>query len=559
MAELVIRWVTPLDPNRLKDPNFVRALDTIANNPGGNPLLPFERLPMVHFANIIVIEKKSIVIDKKSRPIAPVPIDPPLLVFESNIDEPLKEYVHELVDKGRAGLDLLYQRTPGYSYPPPGSSDEEVAHFFLQRRLKRGTHLYHIGHPNRTVQEIRGDFELRRSIAHELDTDPALRKLPPVKIIQEIRRRARAPYLWWFWKRKRPWTAEWANGSPNLPTPLGKIDWEKDTWSWLKWAIRTATLVVFAWLVAAALIVLVNPVISPKSIIALLTVTVFVLVRANSGEAPLLRNAVLTLGFGALLYFPFQSPAVLRWITTSMATAVAVLILIVPVFLFVSYVSLLWRLMTGKPLEVPPWVRDETPKLMDAEDRPENSHYNHVAGLSELKPGRRWFRAMRTLLVMELLNLFYRTQYVKGKLVTIPSIHFAQWSLVDSRYLLFLTNYDGPADSYLDDFFNTLALGVAFIWHETEIFPNSVDPRRLKLWVREGQTLARVRYRNPVYDGLTVAAINNNTYIRKRLLTRPTASGARRWLRRFAVVPEEPTVFSRVSGWLREFAAGVRG
>jgi hypothetical protein len=196
---------------------------------------------------------------------------------------------------------------------------------------------------------------------------------------------------------------------------------------------------------------------------------------------------------------------------------------------------------------------------MDAEDRPVNSHYNHVAGLSELKPTFRRFRAFRTQLVMELLNLFYRTQYLKGKLVTIPSIHFAQWSLVDNKYLLFLTNYDGPADSYLDDFFNTLAFGVAFIWHETVIFPDSVDPRRLKLWVREGQTLASVRYRNPIYDGLTVAAINNNSYIRTRLLTRRSPSGARRWLRRFATIPEEPTMLGRVSGWFKELAAGVRG
>jgi hypothetical protein len=415
-----------------------------------------------------------------------------------------------------------------------------------------------VGHPNRTVQEIRGDFELRRSIAHELDTDPALRELPPVEILKEIRSRANGRFPW-YWPWRRPWNDAWDGPLHKEPTPLNQITWPKDAWSWPMWVARTLVLVLFAWLVAAALIVLANPVISPKSMIAFLIVTVFVLVRANSGEAPLLRNAVLALGFGALLYFPFQSAAVLRWITTSMAAAVAVLILVVPVFLFVSFLSLLWRLMTGKPLEVAAWLRGETPKLMDAEDRPENSHYNHVAGLSELKRERRWFRAVRTHLVMELLNLFYRTQYVKGKLVTIPSIHFAQWSLVDSQYLLFLTNYDGPADSYLDDFFNNLAMGVAFIWHETQIFPNSVDPRRLKLWVREGQTLARVRYRNPVYDGLTVAAINNNTYIRKRLLSRPTASGARRWLRRLAVVTEEPTVLSRLSGWLKEFAADVRG
>ena len=198
--------------------------------------------------------------------------------------------------------------------------------------------------------------------------------------------------------------------------------------------------------------------------------------------------------------------------------------------------------------------------LLEAEDLPKNSHYNHVAGLSKLKPGLFfWLRCVRTWLALELLNLFYRTEYVKGKLVTIPSIHFAQWSLVNRRYLLFLTNYDGPADSYLDDFFHTLAFGVAFMWQDTLDFPMSIDPRRLKMWVRQEQTLACVRYRAPVYDGLTVTAINNNTYIRKRLLRRLSASDAQRWLRRFASIPEEPTVFSRVAGWVKQAAAGVKG
>jgi hypothetical protein len=87
----------------------------------------------------------------------------------------------------------------------------------------------------------------------------------------------------------------------------------------------------------------------------------------------------------------------------------------------------------------------------------------------------------------------------------------------------------------------------------------SIDPSRLKMWVRQGQTLASVRYRAAVYDGLTVAAINNNKYIRKRLLKRPSAAGAQRWLRRFVTTPEEPTVFTRVTGWVKQAVEGVRG
>ena len=121
-----------------------------------------------------------------------------------------------------------------------------------------------------------------------------------------------------------------------------------------------------------------------------------------------------------------------------------------------------------------------------------------------------------------------------------------------------MTHYDGPADSYLDDFFNSLALGVAFIWHDTQPFPMTIDPRRLKVWVRKGQTEAAVRYRAAVYDGLTVGAINSNTYIRNRLLRGRGQASARRWLRRFATIPDEPAVLSRLSGWMK-VRAGIGG
>ena len=74
MAEQVIRWVTPIDPKRLKDKAFNDVLSAIAADPCENGHLPFGRLPMVHFASIIIFKDAS----------------PTLLVFESNIDSPLK-------------------------------------------------------------------------------------------------------------------------------------------------------------------------------------------------------------------------------------------------------------------------------------------------------------------------------------------------------------------------------------------------------------------------------------------------------------------------------------
>ena len=86
------------------------------------------------------------------------------------------------------------------------------------------------------------------------------------------------------------------------------------------------------------------------------------------------------------------------------------------------------------------------------------------------------------------------------------------------------------------------------------LFPATSDPRLLKIWVRQGQTLASVRYRASVYQGLTVGVINNNTYIRTRLIRGRGQSSARRWLRRFATTPVEPTLLARLTTRLKELA-----
>ena len=541
MAEQLITWVTevspdPADPDRLQRVRDVLA--TIEADPGRNACLPFAALPMVHFASFTLFDKES----------------PALLVFESNIDKPFSLYVSRLVTVGRRALDDIYGGCPGY----PHSGDEaSVERFFKSKSLKRGAQLYHIGHPDRSVQEIRGDHELRRSIARELNSDPQLRKLSPADIVREIRRRANCPSRFWPWHR--PWNSAWNEEPGGEPTPLDEIRWNRENCAWLGWFGRFVSLVLIAWLVATALVVVGNAVTIPRNaIIVLEALGVFAAVRFGSGNASLGRSAILAVAFGLLVALPFRWPLFANFSTRLLIPSLLVLVL--PGVLLLSFLWLLWRLMVSERRWIPldQSTRQQVRTLLEAEDLPEHSHYNHVAALSELWPDFRQLRCARTWLVLQLLNLFYRTQYVKGKLVTIPSIHFAQWSLVNGRYLLFLTNYDGPADSYLDDFFNSLALGVAFIWHDTKPFPMSIDPRRLKVWVRKGQTLARVRYRAAVYDGLTVGAINSNTYIRNRLLRGRGEASARRWLRRFATIPEEPSVLSRLSGWVKE-RAGVSG
>src|SRR5216684_1561705 len=140
MAEQLIRWVTRVPPDHLK--GLRRTLDTIDANPGGNALLPFAGLPMLHFASLTLFDEGDNASD-------------PILVFESNIDAPFSDYAGALVHIGRKGLDAIYSGCG--SYPPPTAGDDEVVSYLAG--LTRTPNLYHIGHPNRSVQAIKGDFE----------------------------------------------------------------------------------------------------------------------------------------------------------------------------------------------------------------------------------------------------------------------------------------------------------------------------------------------------------------------------------------------------------------
>lgn len=541
MAEAVFTCVTRVPADRLAQ--VERVLQAIDQN---RSLLSLHEVRTLHFASLVLFNQDDRTAD-------------PVLVFESNIDKPIKGYLTELVKVGRRGLDALYTACD-QTYPGAAAPDADVVRYLL--RLKKDGQLYHVGHPNRSVQEIRADCELRRSIAAELERMRAqgeLNNLSPAHIVRRIRVKANCPSP--FWPRLRPWHADWDNPAirpGSAPTPLNEIEWVPDQWRW-GWLWRSLWLWTIAWLLGVALVVALEHYLDVprRATIVSASLVVFGIIRKGSADARILRALTIAGLFGALVWAPFRLSAESN--PPAYVPITALVILSPALFFLITYLHVGYTLALNAPAPRAPTLPvGRLQALVDAEDRvDEHSIYNHVAGLCVFREGLGPIRRLRTRLVLFVLNLFYRTQFVKGKLVSIASIHFAQWRLLGNQ-LLFLTNYDGAADSYLDDFFNSLADGVALIWHDTKLFPRTTDPRRLKLWVREGQTLASLRYRASVYEGLTVGAINSNTYIRERLLRGRGERSARRWLRRFATTPEEPSIFVRLAGWLKDLA-GVTG
>jgi hypothetical protein len=164
---------------------------------------------------------------------------------------------------------------------------------------------------------------------------------------------------------------------------------------------------------------------------------------------------------------------------------------------------------------------------------------NHLASLVDLKPGIGRRMLLRGILLV--IDVAARIAFTKGELGGIPSIHYAHWSVVDGgRRLLFVSNYDGTWDSYLDDFIEKAASGLTAVWSNTRDFP----PCR---WLgiphdcggaRHGPAFKRIARKSQVpttvhfvaYPELSVGNIQRNTALRQGLVGELDEKGAQAWL-----------------------------
>jgi hypothetical protein len=162
---------------------------------------------------------------------------------------------------------------------------------------------------------------------------------------------------------------------------------------------------------------------------------------------------------------------------------------------------------------------------------------NHMASITIVKPG--WLRRTALWSVLWAVNLLARARATHGELSGIPSIHFAHWSMIDNgRRLLFLSNFDGSWENYLDDFIDKAAVGLTGVWSNTMNFPRTYflifggakDGPRFKAVARDGQTITNAWY--SAYRDQTVQGIDNNSSIREDLLKPLDATAATALLQR---------------------------
>ena len=465
MTHEVFTIVAPIR-DRAASTQLKRTLARINANPSGNPVLPFGRLPMVHFASFVVFSEPIQEADK------PRLLDH--LVFESCIDGPVNDYIEALLHLRLETMHELFSCCRGYNAKQPSHDDVKT---YLSDRIRK-PHLLHIGSPGLRVDHIRAGASLRRVLDRELD-DVVKRGRStdrPLDLMRALRASLNVP----------PSTRDhWFLREPTLTeTEQRRFAWFADQqshlisqlWHWGKLIVLALALLAVLWWSGSWL--------------------------WQHGGA---RSVAIAVGAAAFSIWIFW-----RWWTR------------------------------GQPLRTTAKQAAEVSRIRELEDE-DTQTQNKMASLVILKSGpMRW---LVTRIVLGLFNLIYRTLFTDvtpGRLAGLHTIHFGHWTVLDleaeggtkQTALMFLSNYDGSWETYLDDFIATVYHGVVAIWAGGVGFPRPLDGPSFKSWARTRMSVWHAWYR--AYPTLTVANISNNDEIRRGLIDLPgTDDAARLWLSRF--------------------------
>lgn len=212
-----------------------------------------------------------------------------------------------------------------------------------------------------------------------------------------------------------------------------------------------------------------------------------------------------------------------------------VLLLISPLLLILLPIFVIrLRMLEKTDPEITPRPDPEhVSRLAEAED---HLVTNQFSAFGDVKPGP--FRGYLIAFFLYMLDYASRHVYNRGNLTRVRTIHFARWVLLNNnRHVLFLSNYDGDLESYMDDFINKVGWGLNLVfsngvgWPETRwlIKGGAEHEQRFKHYLRRHQYATAVWYK--AYPDLTAVELERNTLIREGLFRRSfsTDQALQRW------------------------------
>ncbi|PSB24115.1 hypothetical protein [Stenomitos frigidus] len=177
--------------------------------------------------------------------------------------------------------------------------------------------------------------------------------------------------------------------------------------------------------------------------------------------------------------------------------------------------------------------------------REDHAVQNQFSAVGLIKPGL--FRLATVRVLLWLVNFTARHVFNHGNLAGVPllnldgvdTIHFARWIIIDEgRRVLFLSNYDGSLESYMNDFINKVAWGLNAVFSNGVGYPKTrwlvldgaKDEQAFKAFLRQRQIVTQVWY--TAYPQLTAVNLENNAAIRAGLSQPLNQTETDAWLRR---------------------------
>jgi Dyp-type peroxidase family len=212
-------------------------------------------------------------------------------------------------------------------------------------------------------------------------------------------------------------------------------------------------------------------------------------------------------------------------------------------------------------------------RAIAATENPIGFAQNHFTSVSTLKAGR--FRRLTFAAALWAIGQLVMRMYRPGFVVNIGSIHYARWLRPpDADKLVFLSNFDGSWQSYLEDFITKAHAGQTAVWSNAEGFPRTRslvldgarDGDRFKQWVRLQQVPTQFWYAR--FPELSTDQIRTNAMIHFGLARATDDSSARDWLSFFGSAPRpdstieteevQSLVFRGLGGLTHAMLAAVR-
>ncbi|REG83451.1 hypothetical protein [Algoriphagus antarcticus] len=161
--------------------------------------------------------------------------------------------------------------------------------------------------------------------------------------------------------------------------------------------------------------------------------------------------------------------------------------------------------------------------LTDLEKYEDWQNQNQFTQLVDMKEGS--FRLISIKSMFLLTNLLIKLVFNQGKLMGIPTIHFAKWVMFEKNSrVLFFSNFDGSWQQYLGDFIDNSGWGLTGIFSNTKVFPKTnflitggaYKEEYFLAWSRNSELITNYWY--SAYPDLSIKNINNNTRIRVQLM-----------------------------------------